>query len=105
MEKRDYDFYGNDFHLDRVNEAIKALIANLNFKEVCKVFREICYDQICYYSEDSKGIIYTDKYTQKHIEQANYLQNKISTSVDLYEQLIDSKNTFNEDYLEERLGK
>ena len=106
MEKRDYSFTGSDFNLDRVNEAIVYLASNLNFKEICKVFREICYDQICYYSEDNCGLIYkNDKYTDKHKEQATYLQRKISTSVDLYEQIIDSYNTFDESYLEERLGK
>ena len=107
MNKRDYSFTSSDFNSDKVEEAIRYLAENLNFKEICKVFREISYDQICYYSEDSCGLIYKDKnkYTDKHIEQATYLQRKISTSVDLYEQLITSGNIFEESYLEERLGK
>lgn len=102
---RDYSFYDKDIRIERVNKQLKEVISNLSFEEICKMFREICYDQVCYYSEDAKGHIYNDnEYTKTHIEQATYLQRKVSTAVDLYCQSIVNKNTFNEDYLRERLG-
>lgn len=102
---RNYSFYKPGLDMDRVQKVLKETISMLSFDEVCKMFREICYDQICYYGEDNKGHIYNnDEYTQKHIEQATYLQRKISTAVDLYSQVIVDKHTFDEKYLEERLG-
>lgn len=102
---RNYSFYKPGLDMDRVQKVLKETISMLSFDEVCKMFREICYDQICYYGEDNKGHIYNNnEYTQKHIEQATYLQRKISTAVDLYAQVIVDKHTFDEKYLEERLG-
>lgn len=102
---RDYSFYKPGINMDRVEKVIKEVISMLSFEEVCKMFREICYDQICYYSDDSKGHIYNNnEYTQKNVEDATYLQRKVSTAVDLYEQVITDKREFNEDYLRERLG-
>lgn len=102
---RDYSFYKPGLDMDRVQKVLKEVISELSFDEVCKMFREICYDQVCYYDNELKGHIYNNsEYTQKHIEDATFLQRKVSTAVDLYAQVITDKHTFNEDYLRERLG-
>lgn len=105
LTQRDYSFFDKEVRMDRVEKQLREVASNLSFEEICKMFREICYDQVAYYSEDKKGHIYNDnEYTQTHIEQATYLQRKVSTAVDLYCQTLVNKNTFNEDYLRERLG-
>jgi hypothetical protein len=78
-----------------------------SFKEVCKAFREICYDQISYYDSELHSKIYDDekKYPREVIDCATYLQRKISTAVDLYEQCITNGRRFDWDYLNEKLGR
>lgn len=106
MKNRDYDYLGKDLNMDRVNEVLMYVISKLNFKEICKMFREICYDQVAYYSKDMCSKIYKDeKRDRLNVEQCNRLQRKVSTAVDLYEQAIVDERTFDENYLEERLGK
>ena len=99
MEKRDYEFLSKELNMNRVEEGIKYLASHLNFREICKVFREISYDQVCYYSSDSHSPIYDDKKRSKlNVEQCNRLQRNVSTAVDLYEQAISGRE-FSEDYL------
>ena len=104
LEPRDYNFYRKEMNTDRVFKQLKEVISNLSFEEVCKMFREICYDQIAYYSGENKGIIYKGNYSQRNIEQATYLQRKVSTAIDLYSQVIVCKREFDENYLKDRLG-
>lgn len=101
---RDYSFYKKEIDIDRVNTVLLEVISQLSFTEICKMFREICYDQVCYYSEEHKGIIYEEDRSQLNKEQACRLQRKVSTAVDLFEQSVVRRNEFNEDYLTERLG-
>ena len=107
LEPRDYGFYTDNFDSEVVRNIILYSITRGNFKEVCKAFRDITYDQVSYYDEDNCSKIYRDKekYSDTVIEQANYLQRKLSTVVDIYEQCITSGREFNWDYLYERLGK
>ena len=107
FEPRDYPFIDKHIESKVWGNIMTYACTRGSFKEVCKAFREICYDQISYYSEDNHGVIYDneEKYPQDVREQAAYLQRKISTAVDLYEQCITDGRTFDWSYLEERLGK
>ena len=107
IDKRDYDFYSDNFDYSRVVNILTYACTTGNFKEVCKAFREICYDQVCYYSDELHSKIYDnkEKYSREVIEQATYLQQKLSTVVDLYEQCITDGRLFDWGYLNERLGK
>ena len=89
-------------NLKKINEAWEYLNNNLSFMEQCKLFREICYDKISYYSDEDKGIIYNGKYSQKNIEQATSIQQQISTMISLYEQIIDDKREFESGYLKSK---
>lgn len=103
MENRNYPFIDKNLNMERVNEVMKYVCKHLNFKEICKMFREICYDQVAYYGKDSCSQIYKDTNRgQKNIEQANRLQQKVSCFVDLYEQSITDSREFNEEYLQEK---
>lgn len=103
--RRKYPFYDSKINMDRVNPTLIDVISNLSFTEICKMFREICYDQVCYYSDDNKGIIYKTDRSALNREQACGLQRKVSTAVDLFEQSVVDKREFEEKYLEERLGR
>ena len=106
MENRNYQFLSKEFSMDRVEEVLKYTCSKLDFKEICKLFIEICYDQVAYYSNDLCSSIYKDnKRSKLNVEQCNRLQQKVSTAVDLFEQAIVDGRTFDEGYLEERLGK
>lgn len=105
MENRNYSFIDKEIHMDRVNEVLRYTCSKLNFNEVCKMFREICYDQVAYYSNDLCSHIYKDDRDKLNVEQCNRLQRKVSTAVDLFSQSLLDKRVFEESYLEERLGK
>ena len=105
MENRNYAFNSKEIHMDRVEEVLRYTSSKLNFSEICKMFREICYDQVCYWNSDLCGIIYKDGRDNLATEQACRLQRKVSTAVDLFSQSIVDKRVFDEGYLEERLGK
>ena len=106
MENRKYGYLSKELNMDRVEEVLRYTCSKLNFREVCKMFREICYDQVAYYSNDLCSAIYKDDKRDKlNVEQCNRLQRKVSTAVDLYEQAIIDSRVFDENYLEERLGK
>lgn len=107
LDTRDYEFYSKDFNEERWTNIMTYACTRGNFKEICKAFREICYDQIGYYDSELHGKIYDDeeKYPREVIDQATYLQRKISTAVDLYEQCITDGRAFEWEYLYEKLGK
>lgn len=103
MENRSYSFISKEFNSDRVEEVLRYTCSKLNFKEVCKMFRDICYDQVAYYSNDLCSHIYKDdKRSKLCVEQSNRLQQKVSCFVDLFEQSIIDGREFNEDYLKEK---
>lgn len=106
MENRKYEFNGKDFDSRRVEEVLRYNISKLNFKEICKMFRDICYDRVAYYSQDLCSDIYKDPNRDKlNVEQCCRLQRKVSTAIDLFEQSYSDARVFDEDYLAERLGK
>lgn len=107
MDVRDYSFNSEHFEHKVWANIMTYACTRGSFKEVCKAFREICYDQVSYADEDNHGVIYDDekKYPQEVREQATYLQRKISTAVDLYEQCITDGRSFEWSYLEDRLGR
>jgi len=104
MEQRKTSFYSKEIDMERVEEVLHDVISTLNFTEVCKMFREICYGQIFYHDEERKGIVYKGGYEERNIEQANRLQQNVSIAVSLYCQSIVDKNVFNEDYLKGRIS-
>jgi hypothetical protein len=107
LPPREYPFISNNIDHKVWANIMTYACTRGSLKEVCKAFREICYDQVSYYAEDNCGPIYRDKkkYSQEVIEQATYLQRKMSTVVDLFEQSIVDGRSFDWDYLYERLGK
>ena len=105
VEPREYPFLDKSIRMERVNNVLLDVISKLSFTEICKMFREICYDQVCYYSEEHKGIIYKEDREPLNKEQACRLQRKVSTAVDIFEQSVVNKRIFEEGYLDERLGK
>lgn len=106
LEPRDYEFLSNHLDHERWANIMTYACTRGSLKEVCKAMREISYDQVCYYGEGSHGPIYDDeKYSDTTKEQANYLQRKISTVLDLFDQCITDGREFDWEYLYERLGK
>lgn len=107
LEPRDYDFISNNIDTERWTNIMTYACTRGSFKEVCKAFREICYDQVSYYDKDNHSNIYDneEKYSREVISCATYLQRKISTAVDLYEQCITGGRAFDWGYLDEKLGK
>ena len=107
LPPRDYKFLSDNISTEVWANIMTYACTRGSFKEVCKAFREICYDQVSYYAEDNHSSIYDDeeKYPQDIIEQATYLQQKLSTIVDLYEQCITDGRKFDWEYLYERLGR
>lgn len=91
-----------ELDMNKVIEAKEYLEERLNFSEICKLFREICYDKVAYWSESNKGVVYDGTYEPLNIEQANRLQQAISRDVDLFEQSVVRKRTFDEGYLREK---
>ncbi|MBO7615017.1 MAG: hypothetical protein J6T15_04915 [Bacilli bacterium] len=105
-ERRDYQFYDDELNEEVWTNIMMYSCTRGSFKEVCKAFREVCYDQVSYYGEDNCSPIYKDeeKYPREVIDQLTYLQRKISTAVDLYEQGLVNGRKFDWDYLVSRLG-
>lgn len=103
-EYRDYDFLSSDLDMEKVEENIHYLNERMNLKEILKVVREISYDMVCYYDEDSKGLIYHRDRSKLNREQACNLQRKLATACDLFLQSMQGME-FDYDYLKERLGR
>lgn len=83
-----------------IEENIKNLKDNLTQQEIFKLMRELLYEQISYYGDNDKGIIYNGDYSQINIEQATIINNKIRGYIGIYSQIICNKREFSEDYLE-----
>ena len=96
------DFYAPGLDMDRVYYWVEEVAKNLSFEEICKLFREIAYDQVSYLDKDNCSIIYrSDKYSKLNREQANRFYNQARTICDLFAQSISDKREFNEDYLKD----
>lgn len=88
-----------DFNLERAQKAALQLIETTSFEDQMWIFRNITYDQVKYFSEQDKGIIYDGTYSPLNREQANNLQRQISTCTDLFTQSVSKHREFNQDYL------
>lgn len=101
MENRT-NFYDQEINSERAESALHELAKKCTFSEICWIFRNICYDQVAYYGEYSHSKIYDEKdRTELNIEQANRLQQRLSTFIDLYNQSIIDKREFDENYLKQ----
>lgn len=107
LDKREGSFYEDSLNMDTVENILKYSCQVANFKEVSKMYREVSYDQIAYWSEDSHSPIYDhpEKYSELDIENLTFLQKKISTAIDLYTQMLVQGNHFDRKYLEDQLGR
>jgi len=107
LDKREGSFYEDSLNMDTVENILKYSCQVANFKEVSKMYREVSYDQIAYWSEDSHSPIYDhpEKYSDLDIENLTFLQKKISTAIDLYTQMLVQGNHFDRKYLEDQLGR
>lgn len=90
-----------DFNLERAQKAAQQLLKTTSFEDQMWIFRNITYDQIKYFSENDKGIVYDGEHSQDCIYQATNLQRQISTCTDLFTQSIVNKTVFNENYLKQ----
>ena len=88
--------------LDKIFSYKEKIENDLTFEETCKLFRELLYKPISYYSSDNKGLIYDGTYSETQIEQATRLQQKLSGCIDLYNQIITKHNEFDEGYLRDK---
>ena len=88
-----------DFDTDKMYTEMIRLLDIYSFKELMWLFRNITYDQVKYFSEDNKGVIYDGSYSRELIEQATDFQRKISTYADLMNQSISNHREFDRDYL------
>lgn len=94
------DFYAPGLNMDRVYYWVEELARNCSFEEICKIFREIAWDQVRYNSEKDCSIIYkSDQYSETVREQANRFYNQARTICDLFAQCISDKRAFDESYL------
>jgi hypothetical protein len=92
------NFYKDEFSLERAESSLNDLISKCTLDEILWIVRNVTYDQIAYYSDESKGIVYDGSYTEENIEQATMLQKAISTYCDLFGQSI-NKRVFDQGYL------
>lgn len=88
--------------LEKVFKYKDELQNNMTFEEIVKCFREILYEPISYWDENHNGIIYDGTYNNAQIEQATRIQQRLSTCLDLYNQIISSHREFDESYLKDK---
>lgn len=91
----------NSFDSEKLYKEMSRLLDTYSFEELMWIFRNITYDQIKYFSEDNKGIVYDGSYDRTMIEQATDFQRKISTYADLMTQTVSSHRVFDEGYLKQ----
>lgn len=95
------EFYSQDVNLDNAIKSMQYLVKHNNLKEIMWIFRNLSHEQVCYWGEDHKGIIYQDdSYSQVNREQACKIQRMLSTASDLFSQSILQHREFEESYLE-----
>lgn len=94
------NFYAPGLNMDRVYFYVEELAKNCSFEEICKIFREISYDQVRYDNDRDCAFLYkSGEYSKLAREQANRFHNQVRTICDLYAQCISDRREFNEDYL------
>ena len=91
----------SSFDTDKMYTELNRLLDTYSFSELMWLFRNITYDQIKYFSEDNKGVVYDGSYSREVIEQATDFQRKISTYADLMSQSISNHREFDRDYLKQ----
>lgn len=91
----------NSFDSEKLYKEMSRLLDTYSFEELMWMFRNITYDQIKYFSEDNKGIVYDGSYDRVMIEQATDFQRKISTYTDLMTQTVSRHRVFDEGYLKQ----
>lgn len=94
------EHYEDKIDLDRASESMKYLVEHNTFQEILWIMRNLSYEQVCYWDNDHKGIIYRDdSYSQLTREQACRIQRMLSTACDLFGQSVINKREFDEGYL------
>lgn len=97
------DFYAKEINMDRVEANLKSVCSNCTLMELLKIVREVSYDQVAYYGEDSKGHVFNSKFSERGVEQSTCLQRKLSEACDYFGQSIVDRREFEQDYFEERV--
>lgn len=95
------DYYAREINLNRANELLTLLISKCTFKEINWIYKSLAYDLVSYYDQNTKARLYDGTHTDLNVEQANRLQQQLSSITDLFEQSVIDKREFNEDYLKE----
>lgn len=83
-------------------EQIYDELKTLTPKEIDWLIRNITYNQVAYWDESDKGMIYDGNHSQINIEQATRLQQHLSGFSDLLEQSLNGR-VFDADYFEDLL--
>lgn len=95
-------FYSNkDIDLDKMKEIWDLLESRCNYTEIMWLFRNFVYEAIRWSSDSDHGPVYDEGRTRLNTEQANRLQQQISSVVDLFTQSVVSKREFDEGYLKQ----
>jgi len=94
MESRT-DFYSKEINMERMESVLEYVISTLNLAEILKMIREISYDMVAYYDEESCSKIYKDEtYTEQNRWEAYQIQSLLRTACDLFGQSILDKREF-----------
>lgn len=97
---KEEEFYSRGVDLDKATKELNHLLNTCNLNEIFWIIRNISYDQVAYYDDHDKGIIYRDpEYSELNREQACRLQRQLSAMCDLFCQSIVDKRVFDEGYL------
>ena len=92
--------YEDKIDLDRASESMQYLVEHNTFKEILWIMRNLSYEQVSYWDDEHKGIIYQDdSYSHLNREQACRIQRMLSTACDLFGQSVINKREFDEGYL------
>lgn len=101
MEPRK-SFYDSKVNIKRANKVLEDLVKQCSLSEILWIVRQIAFDQVAYFSEENKGIVYRDaKYSRLTIDQANNLQRQLSVICDLFSQSICDGREFEPNYLKQ----
>lgn len=97
---KEEEFYSRGVDLNKATQELNHLLNTCTLNEIFWIIRNISYDQVAYYSDNDKGIIYRDpEYSKLNREQACILQRQLSAMCDLLCQSIVDKREFDEGYL------
>lgn len=94
------DFYSKEIDMKRMESVLNYVISTLNLAEILKMIREISYDMVSYYDDETCSKIYKDdSYSEQNRWEANQIQSLLRTACDLFGQSILDKREFG-DYLD-----